>query len=337
MATEVPRMTPQTEGRIVRAVEDVIDLIDAGDHPNDAIAKTAADLQLPVGHVGLLINAYNTGRTNRQRASSPLLAEKAADFPLAEPGEILERLWPATVKSAAQVQLEGSVSPDYDLPPTWLERARNQARLVKQAEAAPRSAPAAAPYPADPAARVKRAYHAAVARDRETEEARRAFSAAQDRLIAGFQKLAAWFGNPGNEAIADVRAAVEARWGRPGAAILDHLAGTRPALVKRAALHGGRLVPVDHGREPYRTIVDTIGRTEEVRPHFGAPPSPCVCGPAGPATTSRGWPRPTRPRRRRNSPLSPRPAGSRRWDSPRSVLRASRSRRAPTRPHWGSS
>jgi hypothetical protein len=269
MATKVARMTPQTESRIVRAVEDVIDRINEGDNPNDAITKIAADLQLPAGHINLLVNAYNTGRTNRQRASSSLLSEKAAAFPLADPAIILDRLYPKIVKSAAEQERAETISLDYSLPPTWLERARDHERFVKQADALPRPIDrqeVVPRYPVDPNVRMKRAYHESLRRNREIEEARRIFSAEQDRLIGCFQKLAAWFSDPRNETIADVRDNVEARWGTRGAAILNHLAGTRPVLTKRANLLGpGALHAVHTDREPYRTLIATIDQTNRVQ------------------------------------------------------------------------
>jgi hypothetical protein len=264
MATKMARMSPQTESRIVSAVEQVVDMIDQGDPPDDAIVKVAADMQLPVGHVGLLVNAYNTGRTNRQREGRESLVEKAADFPLADPAVILDRLFPKVVKSAAQVERESTVHPDYSLPPTWLTRARDAAEFEKQAAIAPRiSGPAPKPYPSDPMERMKRAYHAAERRRRETEEARRVFSAAQDGLVSCFQKLAAWFLRPGNLSIADVRPNVEARWGVDGAVILNHLGRTRPPLIKHAA--GDLPPPMDRRAEPYRTIEEAIGQTTKVR------------------------------------------------------------------------
>jgi hypothetical protein len=266
MAPKAARMTPQTEGRIAHAVDDVIDRINDGEDPNGAIVKVAAEGQLPIGHVGLLISAYNTARTNRQRTAHDSLIEKSADFPVADPAVIIEQLLPTVVKSAAQIRREEDVSADYDRPPTWLERARARREFEKTAAAAPPLvASAPPPYPADPVVAMKRAYHVAERRERTVEEARRVCAAAQDGLIGCFVKLAAWFADPRNETIADVRDNVEARWGRQGAAILNHLAGTRPSLTKRANLSGPGVINAVHAdREPYRTLIETIGRTEKV-------------------------------------------------------------------------
>jgi hypothetical protein len=265
MATKVARMTPQTEGKIVSAVEEVVDLINDGTGPDDAIVKVAEGIGLPAGHVGLLVNAYNTGRTNRQREAGTGLVEKAADFPLADAAAILGRLYPETVKSAADVQRETSVSADYGMPPTWLVRARDAAGSEKRAHVVPRLVDRPVdPYPGEPAGRIKRAYDASVRRTREVEEARRAFSAEQDGLVECFRKLGAWFADPGNPTVADVRDNVEAIWDRPGAAVLAHLEGTRPGLAKRAALYDSPRT-VDRRAEPYRTIAEAVDRADRVR------------------------------------------------------------------------
>lgn len=266
MAAKVARMTPQTEEKITDAVEDVVDMINDGEDPNAAIVKVAAERQLSPGHVGFLVNAYNTARANRQREGSRLLSEKSADYPVADPGTIFDRLFPKQVKSAAQLQREQTVSPDYDLPPTWLGRARGRAAFEKRAEAgAPKlTDKEVVPYDRDPAERAKRAYHAATWRERQVEESRRLFSAAQDGLVARFQKLAAWFDDAANPTVADVRDNVEALWGREGAAILNHLEGSRPRLTKRACKLSSP-GPVDRRAEPYRTIEETIGQTATVK------------------------------------------------------------------------
>jgi hypothetical protein len=261
MAEKVARMSPQTEQRIADAVESAIDKINAGERPNDAIVKVAVDDRLPAGHVRLLVNAYNTARTNRQRTTNQLLMDKAAEFPLADAGEILGRVFPQEVKSAAAVERETGVHTDYAAgphwyhPPTTMTKAAEAPRLVERAPE---------PYPSDPVERMKRAYHESRWRDREIEEARREFSAAQDGLVECFQKLARYFQTPGSLAIADVRDNVEALYGVAGTAVLHHLERTRPLLAKKAATQSG-LLAVDRRREPYRTIEDAIGRTAKIR------------------------------------------------------------------------
>jgi hypothetical protein len=101
----------------------VADLTNEDDmHPNDAIAKVAAEHKVPHGHVQLLVNAYNTGRTTAQRQSSDDVWQKAAEFPLADTAVILEKMYPDRVKEASAVHNETAVSPEYSQAPGWVER-----------------------------------------------------------------------------------------------------------------------------------------------------------------------------------------------------------------------
>jgi hypothetical protein len=263
--TKIARMTAETEQRIVDAVDEALDMVAGGAAPDDAICKAAADMDLSPGHVGLLVNAYNTGRTNHQRTTHAGLTEKAAEFPLADLGAILERLYPAEVKSAAAAGRASGVHRDYDGPPTWYERTVARGDFIKAAcSAPPLSAGPPPPYPGEPAAAMKRAYYAAIAGDREVEEARRLLAVEQDAVMAGFAKLAGYFATPGSPAIADVRPNIEARWGDAGAAVLNHLSRTRPRLAKQAAAAGPPGM-MDRGREPYRSIEEVIVRAERAR------------------------------------------------------------------------
>jgi hypothetical protein len=59
----------------------VVDLINAGADPDDAIVKVASERSIPPGHTSLMGAAYNTGRTARHREAHSSLLDKAADFP----------------------------------------------------------------------------------------------------------------------------------------------------------------------------------------------------------------------------------------------------------------
>jgi hypothetical protein len=111
------------ESRVMAAIEKTADYVNGGLTPNDAIIKAAEEAQIPPGHVNLMVHAYNTGRTARQRQVGDTALEKAADFPLADAGVVLEALYPSQVKTAAQTVREHVLSPEYQLSPRgMLER-----------------------------------------------------------------------------------------------------------------------------------------------------------------------------------------------------------------------
>lgn len=266
MGSTMPRMTEAGEARLRAALDEVVDLVNDGEHPDDAIYKVAADRQVPAGHVRLMVNAYNTGRTTRHRETHREPGEKAADFPIADPATILERLYPSRVKSAAAAERDGGVSGEYGLSPQWYRRAWHEGAMEKAAAAADWRL-AEGPVPAYPTVRDQAAgdrillarQKAAQAADADRMEAARI----QDRIVACFEKLAEYFSAPGNLGLAEVRENLETLFGKEGVAVYNQLRRTRPHLLK---LGGVARFHSTMG-EPYHTvarIVDLAGRLREV-------------------------------------------------------------------------
>jgi hypothetical protein len=266
MAKTMSRMTKEGETRLRDALDEVVDLVNDGKDPDDAIVKVATDRSVPAGHVNLMVAAYNTGRTTRHRESHSSLLDKAADFPIADAPSILERLYPTRVKSAAAIEREAGVHVSYSLSPAWYARNRHETGMEKAAKAADwRMVDKAVPlYPTvrdqEAGERVKLARQKTAMAD---EQDRLEASRVQNEIMLGFEKLAEYFGTPGNLALADVRENVETLFGKEGVAIVNQLRRTRPNLVKTAAT--GRF----HSAmgEPYHTVahlVDLAGRLRHV-------------------------------------------------------------------------
>jgi hypothetical protein len=266
MAKTMPRMTKEGEARLRTALDEVVDLVNDGKDPDDAIVKVATDHSIPAGHVNLMVAAYNTGRTTRHREGHSSLLEKAADFPIADAPAILERLYPSRAKSAATIERESGVHVGYSLSPSWYARATHDTGMEKAAKAADwRMVDKSVPlYPTvrdeEAGERVKLARQkAATAEEQDRLEASRV----QNQIMAAFDKLADYFNTPGNLVLADVRENVETLFGKEGVAVINQLRRTRPNLVKAAAT--GRF----HSAmgEPYHTVshlVDLAGRLRQV-------------------------------------------------------------------------
>jgi hypothetical protein len=263
----MPKMTKEGEARLRAALDEVVDLVNGGEAPDDAIVKVAADLAIPPGQVGLMVAAYNTGRTTRHRESHSSLLEKAADFPIADAPAILERLYPSRVKSAAAVERESGVHVGYSLSPSWYARGRAAAGMEKAAAAADwrltdRTVPAYPTTVRDEEAGQRLIWDRQKAA-RADEEDRLEASRIQDQLMDGFAKLAEYFIRPENLTLREVRENVETLFGKEGVAVCNQLRRTRPNLLKRA----------DTNRfhstlgEPYHTVgrlVDLAGRLRTV-------------------------------------------------------------------------
>ena len=95
MPRTMPKMTKYGEAKLRDALDSIVDLVNAGTDPDDAIVKVASQRAIPPGHISLMVAAYNTGRTTRHREAHSSLLDKAADFPIAGAPAILERLYPS--------------------------------------------------------------------------------------------------------------------------------------------------------------------------------------------------------------------------------------------------
>ena len=164
-------LSKEAEQKITAALNDVIDLVGGGMRPTDAMAKVAAARQIPAGHVPVMANAYNIGRSEAQRKGSAELTEKAGEFELADASAVLDRMFPAAVKAAGVLAAEGVVSAEYAAPPRFLaDRAGREKRAAAGAiDWAMVKAPPA-PLPADPHRAVKKAYAKLVGHRRAFED-----------------------------------------------------------------------------------------------------------------------------------------------------------------------
>jgi hypothetical protein len=77
-------LSKAAEQKLIAAIEKAASLVNTGTAPNDAIIKSAAEANIPAGHINLMVHAYNTGRTTKQREQGSDPLEKAADFQLAD-------------------------------------------------------------------------------------------------------------------------------------------------------------------------------------------------------------------------------------------------------------
>lgn len=110
-AQKVARMSTESEQRLLDTLEQVAALVNDGSAPNEAIAKSASALSVPAGHIHLLVEAYNTGRTTRQRKEGADVWEKAAAFPLADAPSVLALMYPDKTAEVDEISSDYAVSP----------------------------------------------------------------------------------------------------------------------------------------------------------------------------------------------------------------------------------
>lgn len=261
------KITPETERKLMAVIEKTAELVGKGAQPTDAIVKAARDHQLRPGDVSLVVHAYNTGRTTRQRQDGENLFEKAAEFELADTAAVLEALYPTTVKTASAIAQDTTVSPEYSYSPQpmlerkqrWEKRAQNidWRTLSGQQITEP------APLPSDPNHRLKVA-SAQVDRMRKTaEESRREMSSAFDQLGHAFMDLTTYFKRPDAKPIPVVKEAVILLHGDRGEQLMDQLILVTPTLTKLANHRVGQSLLGQSGRSRFADTIDSLDCTAE--------------------------------------------------------------------------
>lgn len=87
---------------LTRAGETVLDLVDEGMSPNQAICKVARDMRLPATYLPHLVNGYNISATARHRSDPDheSLLEKLSSFEIARIEDVRAELYPDKVEPA---------------------------------------------------------------------------------------------------------------------------------------------------------------------------------------------------------------------------------------------
>lgn len=129
-------ITKETETRLINAVEQAVELVNSGLDPNSAIVKVASDFDLTPGHVKLVVQAFNIGRTNAHRKAANDLYDRASEFELANIENIFQKLYPdkpgKKTKRAADYDI---VSLDYwQLPNTKVTTSTTEIYKIASAE-----------------------------------------------------------------------------------------------------------------------------------------------------------------------------------------------------------
>lgn len=254
-------MTPLSkaaEKKLIQAIEKAATLVNDGLSPNEAIIKSASEAQVPAGHVNLMVHAYNTGRTTKQREQGDTTLEKAADFSLADADTVLAALYPETVKTSAELKQASTVSTDYAISPKHAI-ARREADLRKAAALArPLPEKTYTPPPRDPKAAVLRNQSEKMAAHKAAEETRRQAFDAYQKAASQFDALAEYFRRPGNMPFQAAKREITLRFGDLGGSVLDKVAAVYPRFTKQADDNKNHF-----GNDPVYDLVQNVINTVE--------------------------------------------------------------------------
>jgi hypothetical protein len=248
-------LSKEAEQKLISAIERAASLVNDGASPNDAIIKSASDANVPAGHINLMVHAYNTGRTNKQREQGEDAVEKAADFQLADANKVMAALYPAQVKTSAELRQDTTVSTEYAVSPAGFIGRRAAAQ--QKAAAAKYELPASTwtPAPRDELSAARREYSQRVAEKRAAEELRRQATAAHSKAAASMEKLCEYFRVPGNMSFNDALREVGLRLGETGVSVLQKVAAVYPHLAKQATTKNDYF-----GTLPVVTLVEQVVR-----------------------------------------------------------------------------
>jgi hypothetical protein len=260
------KISKAAEDKLLRAIEKTAVMVNAGTDPSEAIAKAAQEDGIPPGHINLMVHAYNTGRTTRQRQEGKDALEKAADFPLADASRVLELMYPTTVKSAAALHNESAVSTQYALPPTGLLQRREKRAIQQRKLDWGLGLEAPEPYPGDAKRAMQKAFCDADRLQRRAAEARGLASRAFDKMATTFYELTDYFRRPGCTPIPIVRETVTLMHGDKGTQVMDQLIRVTPTLMK-LSMHKQAAAKLDETTdgEPYALVSQLLDEVDEYK------------------------------------------------------------------------
>lgn len=252
-------LSKEAEQKLLSAIECAATLVNDGATPNNAIIKSASDANIPAGHINLMVHAYNTGRTNKQRELGETALEKAADFQLADVNVVMDALYPKQVKTSAALTNNSVISTEYALSPKGFITRRNDNLNKTAAAKSVLPNPTYVPPPRDEHSAARRAHSEKQAARREAEEIRRLATVSHHKAASAMEELAQYFRVPGHMSFPDAVRAVDLRLGAIGASTLNKIAAVYPHFTKQAATNENFF-----GSLPVVTLVENVIKAVEL-------------------------------------------------------------------------
>ncbi len=247
------RMSEKSEKRLLNALEKVSNHMSSGETPNDAIVKVASEMDIPAGHVQLMVYAVNTGLANAHRESKEHVLDKSAAVDLADAGDILERLYPSSVKTASADKYDTTVSEAYAKTPAWvadLERHKVASVQIPTFKNTPK-----APVVVDEYTATKKAFNQVQLNLMSVDAARLKVAEVREKTIKLSATLNEYFRIPGHESYTSVEENAVFAFGEQGKTVLNNLATDGRKFEKAASLHAK---PFDVTKAPYTYINQAI-------------------------------------------------------------------------------
>ena len=250
MATS--RLSKNAEVKITDSLVKVAELVNSGESPNKAIAKTASDAGIPVGHIDLMVRAYNTGRSESQRHSGGDPMEKLADFEIADTSSVIELMYPSSVKSAGSILKSIEVSSVYDRRPNHeINKLKPLSKIGHDYKSQP-------PMKKDSSGAFKNISSTIEKMGRDLEVIRADASSYRDKMIQGITKLSNYFRAYGGVPFNVARANSSRLFGKKSDHLMDIVSNSNRSLIKQAGKLKDKLAAVDISKAPYSIIKECM-------------------------------------------------------------------------------
>lgn len=247
------RLSKEAETKITDSLGEVAELVNSGLSPNEAISKTASANGVPVGHLELMVRAYNTGRSEAQRQSGEDPMEKLAEFELADLKTVISMVYPDSVKTAASLIKDATVSDVYKHKP-----AAKPIELKPLAKLASDKGNYVA-MPKDQLGNTRVVSSLIEKMGRNLEKLRMDSANNKDKMMEGISKLASYFRTFGGVPFSVAKDNSSKLFGKKAAALLDIISSSNKSLKKQAGTVAEANAAVDISCEPYKTIQECMG------------------------------------------------------------------------------
>lgn len=257
------KLSSAEEKRIMDALQTSVGLCNQGLHPNDAIAKVAEEQQFGPSYVQRMVEAMNVSKTlaHMKNASG---SERAANFPLADAGVILDRLYPETIVSPAEKQASQYIPAELTRPETksFMKAARVMQPLPYSSG---RGRGGVEPYPQDPeivATKLAGQYRGL---KNKVASAKSDYRSSFQQVLDLAEKAAQYFTLIGCEPFEVVEKKAYSEYGDVGMQVMNliHLHGGMH--IKRATYVERPRALFDHRRQPYGLIAKMATAADTMR------------------------------------------------------------------------
>jgi len=247
------KMSKEDEARILRALEDAVQMTNKGVPPNEALQKVAEQQKFGPQVIQRMVEAFNVSKTlsHMKHAEGP---KKADTFPIADAAPILEGMYPEKVASPREKAASKYV------PVEYLEKrdVNFMDLLPKVAQALPKVEKAPA-FPRDPNAAARRIMHQRTTLKRAHAQAETGYRSAWGRLDAHAKEAAHYFRQIPHTPFSEVERNVVGDHGVIGKAAMDLVFQHARIKEERNAIKQASATAYDASVQPYTFIKSAIG------------------------------------------------------------------------------